>query len=237
MNKTYFFLAVLLATASPAGATGVVAGATEWTQILNNIQLVQQYEQQVQQYVKQGQQYQAQLKNMETNAGSGLNPNLTGLVNNIGGIMQAGQAIGGTMAKIDGNFATKFQNPMAGTFSQNFKTWTTTSQDTLGASMRAAGLHRDAYQTDTSALQALVQRTKSSQGDVAAIQTLSEINAMQVQQTQKLGDLLATQNVASNAYMAAQNSKDQAKQDTEDRLWSFKREEPPKPRPANPKNF
>ena len=45
---------------------GVVAGiATEWTQIMNNIQLVLQYEQQIQQYATQLQQAQMQIQHLE----------------------------------------------------------------------------------------------------------------------------------------------------------------------------
>ena len=45
---------------------GVVAGiATEWTQIMNNIQLVLQYEQQVQQYATQLEQAQMQVQHLE----------------------------------------------------------------------------------------------------------------------------------------------------------------------------
>lgn len=127
--------------------------------------------------------------------------------------MDAGESIGGTMSQIDGNFSKKFNNPQLGNYSQSFKAWTSASQDTLGATMRASGMHRDAYDTDTQALQALFNKSQSSDGTVAAVQQLSAINTMQIQQTQKLGDLLATQNIASSTYMAAQNSKQQAAYD------------------------
>lgn len=235
--KNKIFLLLILSAPAPALATGMVAGATEPTQWQNNFELVKQYATQVDQYARQGLQYQSQLLDMKLNPTSFLGSDVTKLVNGIGGIMQAEQSIGGSLSKIDANFSRQFKNPLAGTFSEKFKSWTNTSQDTLGAAMRSAGMHRDAYVSDTAALQALYAKTQRSQGTVAAVQTLGEINAMQVQQTQKLSDLIATQNIATSAYMAGQNSKDQAKQDIEDRLWSFKREEPPKPRAANPKNF
>ena len=186
-------------------ATG---GATEVTQIMNNVQLAEQYAQQVQQYATQLQQYQAQLQNLMLNPTSIMGSDVSRLMHGIGGVMQAGQSIGGTMAQIDGNFSRTYNSPLAGTFSQNFKTWTSASTDTLGAAMRSAGMHRDAFATDTAALTALFNKTQSSQGTVAAVQTLSEINVMQVQQMQKLQDLIATQNVATSNYMVSQNSKE-----------------------------
>lgn len=187
----------------------MTGGATEWTQIMNNVQLTSQYAQQVQQYSTQLQQYQMQLQNLARNPTTILGSDISKLLNGIGGIMQAGQSIGGTMSQIDGNFSQKFGNPLSGTFSQNFKTWTSTSTDTLGGALRAAGMHRDEFATDTAALTALFNKSQQSQGTVAAVQTLSEMTAMQIQQTQKLGDLLATQNVAASTYMASQNAKEQ----------------------------
>ena len=209
--RRVLLLGMLLGLSSSAFAGGEASGgASEVTQIMNNVELANQTAQQVQQYTTQLQQFQAQLQDMKLNPLSIMGSDVQKLVNGIGGVMSAGQSVGGTMAQIDGNFSKKFKSPLAGTFSENFKTWTTSSQDTLGAAMRAAGLHRDAFATDTAALAALYNKTQSSQGTVAAVQTLSEVNVMQVQQMQKLQDLIATQNVASSAYMAAQNSKDDA---------------------------
>lgn len=222
---------MLTAVANLAHAGGgMTGGATEWTQILNHVQLMTQYSQQVQQYAIQLQQYQMQLQNLARNPTTLLGADISKLLNGVGGIMQAGQSIGGTMAQIDGNFSQKFGNPVLGTYSQNFKTWTSTSTDTLGAALRAAGMHRDEFATDTAALTALFNKSQQSQGTVGAVQTLSEMTAMQIQQTQKLGDLLATQNVAASTYMASQNAKAQAAQDVNDKLWTFQEMPPPKMR-------
>lgn len=214
MKKRTLLLVALAVVAKSAFAGGAATGgASEYTQIMNNVQLANQYAQQVEQYASQLQQYQAQLRDLALNPTSMMGSDVSRLMHGIGGVMQAGQSIGGTLARIDGNFSKTFQNPLAGTFSENFKTWTTASTDTLGAAMRSAGMHRDAFASDTEALTALFNKTQTSQGTVAAVQTMSEINVMQVQQMQKLQDLIATQNVATSNYMASQNAKDQAKQE------------------------
>jgi P-type conjugative transfer protein TrbJ len=214
MKKILFLMLAGAGQAAFAGGA-MTGGASEWTQVMNNVQLINQYAQQVKQYSTQMQQYQYQLQNMQLNPASVMNTNIPQLINGIGAVMQAGQSIGGTMSTIDANFSQKFNNPMAGTYSQNFKTWTVTSQDTLGAAMRAAGLHRDSFASDTAALQALYNKTQSSQGTVAAVQTLSEVSVSQTQQLQKLQDLVATQNLASSTYMAGQNAKAQALQEAQ----------------------
>lgn len=51
------FMAVVIGavpTVSLAGSVAGTGGSTEVTQILNNLQLIQQYEQQVSTYVRQG---------------------------------------------------------------------------------------------------------------------------------------------------------------------------------------
>lgn len=221
MKKRILILALAL-VANPAFAGGAASGgASEVTQIMNNVQLANQYAQQVEQYASQLQQYQAQLRDLALNPTSIMGSDVSRLMHGIGGIMQAGQSIGGTMAQIDGNFSRTYNSPLAGTFSQNFKTWTSSSTDTLGAAMRSAGMHRDAFATDTAALTALFNKTQTSQGTVAAVQTLSEINVMQVQQMQKLQDLIATQNVATSNYMVAQNSKEVKSRGDFDAAYSF----------------
>lgn len=210
--KRILLLVALAVNPAMADTVYCVNCGTEWTQLVNYAELAAQSAKQVQQYSLQLQQYQAQLQNMQLNPAGVLSPEVASLINSVGSIMQSGKSIGGTMAQIDASISTKFSLPLAGKYSENFKTWTETSQDTLSAAMRAAGLHRDAYASDSAALMALYNKSQSSQGNVAALQTLSEITVMQVQQTQKLQDLLAAQNLASSTWMAAQEAKAQEKQ-------------------------
>jgi P-type conjugative transfer protein TrbJ len=206
-----FLAAVLNSNLVAAGSVAGTGGGTEITQIMNNIQLVNSYQQQVQQFVKQGLQYEAQLKNMEKNPTSSMANDMQNMINNIGRTMSAGQSMGGSLAQIDRNFASRYNNPSAATYSQNFSTWTTTSKDTLQGSMMAAGLRRDQYQSDSAALSALYDESQATGGNVAAIQTLSKINIKQVEQMQGLSELMATQNIASSTYMASQTANEQGK--------------------------
>lgn len=212
--KPILFVVLLASTASTL-AGGGVGGATELTQIANKVQLVMAYAKQVEQYETQLQQYAAELKHLEQNPMVAMSGNTTHIIDGVGSIMSAQNAMGGTIAQIDANFAQKYGSAIAGTYAEKFKSWTDTSIGTLGSSLRAAGLHRDAYATDADALQALYNRSQSSAGTVAAVQQLSALTAMQIQQSQKLGDLMASQNVAATTWMASQTSKQQSSLDND----------------------
>jgi P-type conjugative transfer protein TrbJ len=206
-NALCLLLLIISFSASAGSASG---GATEVTQIVNMTQLVLQYAQQIQQYGTQLQQYQAQLQNMAQNPASALGGNVGQVIQGVGSIMSATNSMGSTMAQIDANFAQQYRSPIAGNYADQYRTWTNTSVGTLGAALSAAGMHRDAYRSDADALQALYNKSQSSTGTVAAVQQLSALTSMQVQQTQKLGDLMSSQNVAASTYMASQTSKEQS---------------------------
>lgn len=199
--------------ASIAGTVAGFGGGTEVTQIANNVQLVLQYEQQVQAYLRQGLQLQNELKNLIQNPASLMGADVGNLINGVGKIMSGGLAIGGNLAQIDKNFATTFKNPTAETLSKNFFKWHQTSTDTLEGALKAAGMHRDQYASETDALAALYNQSQATNGNLDALQTLSQINIKQIQHLQKLEDLMATQNIAASTYMAAQSAKDQAVMD------------------------
>jgi P-type conjugative transfer protein TrbJ len=213
-RMSVIFLALLsLNNSAFAGTVAGTGGSTEVTQIMNNVQLVNAYQKQIQQFVTQGQQYAAQLKNMEKNPSSVMPGDTTTLINNISRTMAAGQSMGGSMAQIDRNFAARYNNPTAASYSQSYTTWTNSSKDTLHGAMQTAGMRRDQYASDTAALSALYDESQSSGGTVSAIQTLSKINMKSIEQMQGLGELMATQNIASSTYMASQASQGQASVD------------------------
>lgn len=210
MKKNIIFLLISFASffalISPAHAQ------IPTTDIANLVQQGLQYTQQIQQYTRQGLQLQSELKNLMQNPASLLGADVGKLINGVGGIMSATNSIGGNLAQIDRNFGSTFKSPTTATLAANFTRWHNTSTGTLEGALKAAGMHRDQFATDTDALTALYNESQASGGNLQAIQSLAKINAMQVQQTQKLGDLVAAQNIAASTYMAAQSAKEDAKE-------------------------
>jgi len=196
--------------ATPAMAGGVsVGGSLEITQIANNLQLIQAYEQQVQQYVRQGIQVEAELKNLIANPTSVLGPDVGQMINTIGQIWNGGNAIGYNLAQIDQNFARTFKSPTAGNFAKMFTTWHQANTDTLQSALRSIGAQRDQYASSQAALTDLYNRSQATNGNLDALQTLSQINIRQIQELQSLKELMASQASAATTYMAARSAKDQ----------------------------
>lgn len=194
----------------------MTGGATEVTQLLNNAQLVDSYSQQVQAYQNQLLQYQTMLQNLANNPMGVLTPDVKLMANNAARLMAVGRDISSSMARVDQNFASTFSSPVAASFATKFNLWTNSSQDALKAAMLNAGLQREQFADDATALQGLTQSVASSTGNLGALQALGSLNARQIQESMKLRDLISQQQVAQNTYLAAQAAKEKARQDASD---------------------
>lgn len=192
-----------------AGSVGGVGGATEITQIANNLQLIQSYEQQVAAYVRQGVQVQNELRNLISNPTSALGSDVGNMINTIGQIWNGGQSIGYNLAQIDRNFARTFKSPTAGNYARLFTSWHQTNTDTLQSALRTIGTQRDQYASSQAALTELYNRSQATNGNLDSLQTLSQINIRQIQQLQSLQELMASQAQAEATYMATQTAKEQ----------------------------
>ncbi|WP_296649911.1 conjugal transfer protein TrbJ [Paraburkholderia sp.] len=203
----------ICATPAFAGSVAGTGGSTEVTQIANNLQLIQSYEQQVSSYVRQGIQVEAELKNLIANPTSVLGPDVGNMINTIGQIWNGGQSIGNNLAQIDQNFSRVFKSPTSDNLAKMFTSWHQTNTDTLQSALRSIGAQRDQYASSQAALTDLYNRSQATNGNLDALQTLSQINVRQIQELQSLKELMASQAEAEMTYMAARSAKDQA-QDT-----------------------
>lgn len=192
---------------------GMTGGATEVTQIINMVQLVQSYGQQVMDYAQQLQQYQTMIRNLARNPMGVLAPDLQKLVQDQAKLMAVGKDIASSMSKVDMDFAKTFKSTIAADFATKFKDWSNTSTDALKAAMLNAGLHRENFKSDGEALQKLVDSVSAADGAVGALQALGSLNAAQIQEGMKLRDLISQQQVAQNTYLASQNAKEQAREE------------------------
>lgn len=220
-----------------AGGGGMTGGATEMTQILNNVQLAESYAQQVIQYQNQLLQYETMLKNLLAHPSGVTAPNLSQLASNQAKIMSMGTDISSSMARVDTNFASTFKNPIAASFAAKFTLWTDASQNALRAAMLNAGLQREQFADDATAVQALTTNVASAQGNLAALQALGGLNAAQLQESMKLRDLISQQQIAQNTYLASQAAKEQAVQDVQTNTMTITDRPMPTPRAKKPGNF
>lgn len=215
MKKREFILTAVATVVSPmsAFAGGSTGGATEVTQIANNVELMLQYALQIEEFTRQGLQLQAQLQNLIQNPLGLLGNEVGAMINQIGSIMSAGNSIGSNLSQITSNFATTFKNPGAVSLANGYTKWHKTSIDTLEGALKAAGLQNQRFKNETSKIQALYDDAKNADGNLTALQSLAAINSHQLKQMQGLGQLVAAQNIATSTFMAEQTTRKKARDD------------------------
>ncbi|MCA8270392.1 P-type conjugative transfer protein TrbJ [Burkholderia vietnamiensis] len=196
--------AALIATASThAFAGGAVAGATEPTQILNNVQLVLQYAQQVQMVENQ-------LRELATLPGQVWGQAQADL-NQLTSIVNVGQQISYTMQNVEQSFKQQYPGYQPGqNFTAQFRQWSTNTLDNIRGALNAFGLQSSQFATERSALNAIQAMANSPMGQTQAIQAGAMIASQTVDQLQKLRQLMMAQAQAQNTYMAEQSQTRQA---------------------------
>lgn len=188
---------------------GGFTGATEWTQLLNNGQLIKIFDNSVDQLTG----IRDTLKNAENNTlllkgdsyyWSNIEQNLIQLAS----IVQRNQSIAYSSQNAADLFAQKYPGWSADTTKANYKDWSQNTLDMIRGSLAAANLQSSQFADESSTLGALRTLSKSPQGRLQAIQVGNQIAVEQVAQTQKLRQLVMSQMQAQSAYMASQEQKD-----------------------------
>ncbi|WGR90653.1 P-type conjugative transfer protein TrbJ (plasmid) [Bradyrhizobium sp. ISRA443] len=195
-------------------SVGGVGGATEFTQLLNNGQLIQlagqsaqQINNQIQQIAQLAQQIQNQLRiyqNMLQNTAQ-LPSHVWGQAENdikqLQNIVNQGQGMAFSMGNIDDVLKQRFQSyaqfktnlPNGASFASTYQTWSTTNRDTISSTLQAAGLTSQQFATENSTMAQLQTASESADGQMKALQVGHEIAAQEVAQMQKLRGLVAQQ--------------------------------------------
>jgi P-type conjugative transfer protein TrbJ len=233
--------AVLIAgalTPAPARAFLFTGQATEWTQLLNNAELVglagqsaEQIQNQVTQIAHLAEQIENQLRiyqNMLQNTlvlpdheWGQVEADLTRLQH----LVEQGDGIAFSMGNIDkvlkqrfGSFA-EFETGLANgaSFSDSYQSWSNTNRETIAATLKAAGLTAEQFGSEEGAMSQLRGLSESAVGQMQALQVGHDIAAQQVAQSQKLRGLVAQQ-VAMMAtwYQSEQAARDLAQARRED---------------------
>jgi P-type conjugative transfer protein TrbJ len=216
----------------PVSAGAVTGNATEWTQLLNNAELVgltgqstEQIQNQVTQIGQLAEQIQNQLRIYEN-----MLQNTLQLPDHIWGQAEAdlrrlqqlvaqGQGIAFSAANIDDVLKQRFQSfgefktglANGETFSDSYQSWSDTNRDTIAGTLRAAGLTSDQFGTEEATMAQLRSMSESSIGQMQALQVGHEIAAQQVEQAQKLRGLVSQQvTMLATWYQSEQAAKDLA---------------------------
>lgn len=215
---------------------GVVAGlATEWTQIMNNIQLVLQYEQQVQQYATQLEQAQMQVEHLEqaykqtTAMVEGIasgNFNFSAIANDLSalnGVVQYGNSLAYSMANLDDEFNARFPgygsaNPT--NYAGMYRNWYNTNLDTAHSALKVAGLQYSQLNNDAALVQTLQQQSQNSTTLLQTLQVGNSLAAQELAELEKLRQLMLTDITSKATYQAQQAASAQADGDMNDTFFT-----------------
>lgn len=232
-NKTRSIILAALLLAMPmtlfAGGGGV-NGATETTQILNNIQLVQQYAKQVEQYQTQLQsltnhiqQTQMMIQNLQMLPAT-MWQKFANDVLALKNIVQQGQAVSFAAANLDSQFASMYKGysnyessaalalgNRNTTFAGQYRTLNASTRDNVNGALKALNTQMNALTTDEATMNLLQAQSQSADGQLKAVQAANEIALHQTDAIKKLQYTLMTQASTQAQWIATQNDKETAK--------------------------
>lgn len=216
MNRWFFATALATsATVTPLAQAGsATGGATEWTQLANNGELIKllessgvQVDNQLSQIGQLAEQIQNQLKmyqNMLQNTAQ-LPDHIWGQVERdleqLRDVVDQGQGIAFSMGNADDVLQQRFKSyadlrqnlPNKESFSSAYQSWSDTNRDTIASTLNAASLTTDQFDTEESTMEKLRGMSESADGQMKALQVGHQIAAQQVAQMQKLRGLVSQQ--------------------------------------------
>lgn len=207
---------------SPAPALSIYCSncSTFYQQMFEYAEAVNTALNTAQQLSTQIQQYQ----NMITH-GVGLPDSMVGSVaadlQSVVNIYNRSQALGRQIQNIDDAFNTQFPGfdsylrwmaasakaPASSTMPDRYEKWAEQGRDNVKSALAAANLNTSSFESEDAQLVRMVARSQSAVGRMQAIQAGNEIAAQNVQQLQKLRDLVGTQINMQGNYMAQQQDR------------------------------
>ncbi|MBO9422796.1 P-type conjugative transfer protein TrbJ [Labrenzia sp. R4_2] len=234
------FCVIGLAQPALAGGGGIT-GATEFTQILNNSELIalggqnaEQIANQVQQIGNQIQMIENQIsiyENMLQNTLS-LPDQVWGEVeqnlNQLQSLVQKGQGLAFSMGNLDDTLKQRFQSyaefdknslPDGQSFSTMYQGWSDTNRDTISSTLNAAGYTSDQFATEEDIMRQLRQHSQTAEGQKQALQVGHEIAAQQVEQMQKLRGLVSQQMTMMGTWYQSEQTKSDLAQSKREKFF------------------
>jgi P-type conjugative transfer protein TrbJ len=177
--------------------------ATEYTQILNYLQLIGSLEKQVMMVENQLTQIADMAKHGVTIT-SQLFGTVASDISNLNQIVKTGQSLSYTMGNLDGTFRLRFPGYSSSTnYGQSYQTWSQTSLDSTLGALNAAGLQNSQFNSDEALLQTLQGQSESAVGRMQAIEVGNQIAENQAEQLMKLRQLMMADMQSKASYQGA----------------------------------
>jgi P-type conjugative transfer protein TrbJ len=202
---------LLVAVPGTTSAQFPPGAATEWTQILNHVQLIMSYIRQGLQLENQMKQYAELLKQSRPLSHQSFGAIQQDL-SQLGQIVQGGQSLSYSMSNLDAQFRGTFPGYASRTsgYFDDYKKWSQTSLDTTMNSLRAAGLQGTQLNNSQALLAQLRDMSTGADGQMEAVEVGNELAEQQVEELMSLRQLMLTDLQSKQAYQAEQIQKEQA---------------------------
>lgn len=227
-KKSFFILLVAATVLLPGRHPAHAWMATEFTQVLNNLELIliqvteiEALAQQADQLMNEATMIENQYKNLLT---LGNNPlALINALNQLSNIVQQGQILSYAAANVDSQYANMYpgyavyrnQDMSTAVLQQKYQDWSNQNQDNIKAALKAAGVHEETLQNEKGRLDTVVDLSKTAEGRLQAIQAGNLIAAEEVASLQRLRQLVMTNTQLQANYQA----KEQDKEDINAAKW------------------
>lgn len=144
---------------------------------------------------------------------------------NVMNIYDRSQALGRQIQNMDSQFNRAFPgfnsylnqaaNSAESPAQDRYQAWSEQGRDNVKAALEAANLNTSTFETEGEQLDRIMTRSQSAVGRMQALQAGNEIASQNVQQLQKLRDLVATQINMQGNYLAQQGDRAAASEATE----------------------
>lgn len=230
VGAAFIAMAVYIAPA-PAYAIYCSNCSTFYQQIFECAEAVNTALNTAEQLQTQMQQYQSMITQ-----GTGLPDSMFGSIaadlKNVMNVYDRSQGLGRQIQNIDSQFKTAFPgfnsylnqaaNSAESPTQDRYQTWSEQGRDNVKAALEAANLNTSTFESEGEQLDRMMTRSQSAVGRMQALQAGNEIASQNVQQLQKLRDLVATQINMQGNYLAQQGDRTAASEATEQQFEARK---------------
>lgn len=198
---------VIAFTAAPPAMAGAAAGgATEITQILNNVELIGVAIKEAENLAYTIRQYEIMYENIR-NLPNHIKQQALADLHNLAQIVATGRAVAYSSGQVDEDYRREhrsfeyYEQMQRGdtgqrdhaAFSERYQDWSEVNHDSVRGALRAAGLQAQQFDREDSALRTIEAQMESAAGTKQLLQAGGSIAAMQVEQLQKLRQLQMAQ--------------------------------------------
>ncbi|EOD4814566.1 P-type conjugative transfer protein TrbJ [Serratia marcescens] len=232
-------LGVALASAALSGGLYVIAPSPAYAIYCSNCstfyQQMYEYAEAVNTQLNTAQQLQTQIQQYDNMIKQGMSlpsrmfNTITGDLQRVTSVYDSAKSLGRNISNLDEQFRQQFKGYDSylssigqgqNNLPQRYRDWAQSGFDNARTAIQAAGVNTSTFSDENAMLEQLVSRSQMAVGRQQAIQAGNEIAAQNVQQLQRLRDLVSTQITLQGNYMAKQTEQDAVKNAADEHFWS-----------------